>query len=99
MSMCELATANQNQVPLKLVVMRNKFLGMVKELQDNLYQGRHVATPLNGDPDIVKLVQAYGIKAVFAQNNEDAKKLAKEMLESKEAYVLVCDVDPNTPSI
>ena len=36
-----------------------------------------MATPLNGDPDIVKLVQAYGIKAVFAQNNEDAKKLAK----------------------
>ena len=44
-------------------------------------------------------MQAYGIKAVFAQSNEEAKKLAKEMLESTEAYVLVCDVDPNTPSI
>ncbi len=46
---------------------------MVRELQDNLYQGRHVATPLNGEPDIVKIVQAYGIKAVFAESNEEAK--------------------------
>ena len=54
---------------------------MVKELQDNLYQGRHVATPPNGDPDIVKLVQAYGIKAVLHKIMK-MKKLAKENAES-----------------
>ncbi len=99
MSMCELAVVNQTGIALKLIVMRNKYLGMVKELQDKMYQGRYVATPLDGDPDIVKVVQAYGIKAAFAQNNQEANRLAKEMLESKEAYVLVCDVDPDTPSI
>ena len=99
MSMCELATANQFGVPVKLVVMRNGYLGMVKELQDKLYEKRYVVTTLQGDPDIVKIAQAYGMQAAFAQNNEQAKALAKEMLASEKAYVLVCNVDPDTPSI
>ena len=99
MQMCELATACQHKVPLKLIIMENGRLGMVKEFQDRLYGRRYIATELQGDPDFVKLVEAYGIRAERAYNNEQARQLAKEMLDSDESFVLVCEVDPDTPSL
>lgn len=99
MAMCELATVCQNQVNIKVIIMRNRRLGMVREVQTNQFGSRFIATILDGDPDFVKLVQAYGIQAAFATSNEQAKQLAKEMLASDKPYVLVCDVDPDTPSI
>lgn len=99
MQMCELATACQHNVTVKLIIMENGRLGMVKEFQDRLYGGRYIATTLTGDPDFVKLVEAYGIKAARAYNNEEAKRLAKEMLDYDGSYVLVCNVDPATPTL
>ena len=99
MSMCELATVCQNQVGVKLIIMRNQRLGMVREFQTRLYGSRYIATILNGDPDFVQLVSAYGIQTALATSNQQAKELAKEMLASDKPYVLVCDVDPDTPSI
>lgn len=99
MSMMELATACQQKIPVKLVLMDNSRLGMVKELQDKLYGSRYEATLLDGNPDFVALCRAYGIKTVRAENNRQAEAYAKEMLESEEAYVLVCRVDPDTPTI
>ena len=99
MSMCELATVCQNQVGVKLIIMRNQRLGMVREFQTRLYGSRYIATILNGDPDFVQLVSAYGIQTALATSNQQAKELAKEMLASNKPYVLVCDVDPDTPSI
>ena len=99
MQMCELGTACQHDVMVKLIIMENGKLGMVKEFQDRLYGSRYIATDLSGDPDFVKLVEAYGIKAARAKNNEEARKLAKEMLEYDGSYVLVCNVDPNTPTL
>lgn len=99
MQMCELATACQHDVVVKLIIMENGKLGMVKEFQDRLYGRRYIATNLNGNPDFVKLVEAYGIKAAYANNNEEAKVLAKEMLDYDGSYVLVCKVDPDTPSL
>ena len=99
MSMCELGTLCQYEVDIKIIVMQNNRLGMVKEVQDMLYCGCHEATILDGNPDFVKLAQAYGIEAASATNNEEAKQFAKQMLESKKAYILVCHVDPDTPSI
>ncbi len=99
MQMCELATACQHDVVVKLIIMENGRLGMVKEFQDRLYGRRYIATHLNGNPDFVKLVEAYGIKAAYAHNNEEAAALAKEMLSYDGSYVLVCAVDPDTPSL
>ena len=99
MQMCELATAVQHNVLVKLIIMENGRLGMVKEFQDRLYGNRYIATTLDGDPDFVKLVESYGIRAARAANNEEAKQLAKEMLESDESFVLICNVDPSTPSL
>ena len=99
MSMCELATVCACNVPLKMIVMDNRRLGMVREQQNLHYGGRHVGTHLGGNPDFVKLCEAYGIPAALAKNNSQAEKLAREMLRSPRPYVLVCRVDPDTPSV
>lgn len=99
MSMCELGVLCQYDIDIKLIIMQNNRLGMVKELQDKLYGGRHEATILDGNPDFVKLAQAYGIESAYASSNEEAKRLAAKMLESPKAYILVCRVDADTPTI
>ena len=79
--------------------MENGRLGMVREFQDRLYNKRYMATVLRGDPDFVKLAEAYGIPAARAETNEQAKELARTMLETDGPFILVCRVDPDVPSI
>lgn len=99
MSLNELATIAQNNLGVKIIVMKNSRLGMVRELQDNLYNSRHSATILNDEPNIELLARAYGIKCATANSNEEAENIAKEMVKSDEAFILVCNVFPDTPSI
>lgn len=99
MSLCELATICACHVPLKLIVMDNRRLGMVRELQNNMYGARHIATHMDGNPDFVALCKAYGIPAVTANSNSEAEALAGEMLASPSPFVLVCRVDPETPTV
>lgn len=99
MSLNELATIVQNDLNVKIIVMKNSRLGMVRELQDNHYGSRHSATILNDAPDIELLAKAYGIKCATANSNEEAEAIAKEMVKSKEAFILICNVYPDTPSI
>ena len=99
MSMCELGTLCQEGVAVKIIVMENGVLGMVKEFQDRLYGRRHMATVLNGNPDFVQLAQAYGIPAARAESNAQAKELARRMLDEPGPFLLVCRVDPEVPSI
>lgn len=99
MSFCELATVRACNVPLKIIVFDNRRLGMVREFQNQRYGGRHIATHMDGSPDFVALCRAYGIPAALAQSNAQAEELAREMLASPSSYVLVCRVDPETPTI
>ena len=55
MSLNELATIAANKLNIKIIIMRNSRLGMVRELQDKNYNGRHSATVLEGDPTFLKL--------------------------------------------
>lgn len=99
MSMCELGTLCQNQIDIKIIVMVNGRLGMVREVQDKQYGGRHIGTVLDGNPDFVRLAEAYGIPSALAENNRQAEELARKMLSSGKAFLLVCRVDPDLPSI
>jgi acetolactate synthase-1/2/3 large subunit len=62
MTMCELATAVQDQVAIKVAIINNGYLGMVRQWQEFFYERRYAATPLSG-PDFVKLADAFGIRA------------------------------------
>ncbi len=98
MCLNELATIAQENLNVKIIVMRNTVLGMVHELQDVHYESRYSITELDAIPDFVKLAQSYGIDAAFASSNEEAEKYTKEMLRSDKPFVLVCNVHPNTSS-
>ena len=99
MSMCELATICQENVDIKIIIMQNERLGMVWEVQKNKYGGRGIATTLKGDPDFVKLANAYGIKAAFADSNETALSFAEKMLSYNGTSILVCRINPDAPTL
>lgn len=98
MMMCELATLKQHDVPVKVVIMENNRLGMVRELQDKLYGGRYSGVMLDGSPDFVKLAQAYGIPSEGIDEDADVEAAINRMLKSNEPYVLVCKVATDIPS-
>ena len=99
MSMNELATIAGNNLGIKIIIMRNSRLGMVRELQDKHYGKRHSATILEGDPDFLKIAEAYGIDHAEAHSNEEAEKIIQGIVKSDKPFILVCDVYPDTPSI
>lgn len=99
MGLNELATIAGNQLGIKIIIMKNARLGMVRELQDKHYGGRHSATILHGDPDFLKIADAYGIDHAEAHSNEEAENIIKGIVDSEKPFILVCDVHPDTPSI
>ena len=99
MSMCELATLKQTGTAVKIILMENERLGMVWEVQTKQYESRHAATELSGDPDFVRLAEAYGIPACEAHSNTEAEHAAKHMLETDGPFLLVCRVDPDEPTL
>lgn len=92
MEMMELATIVQENISVKIILMRNNRLGMVRELQTNKYQDRQAAVRLKGDPDFVKLVQSYGIPAERVETMSEASAAAKRMKDAKGPYFIECNV-------
>lgn len=84
MQMCaqELAICAINNIPVKVVVINNQVLGMVKQWQELIYDKRYSHVDLSGSPDFVKLAEAYGVKGLRASNKEDAKKVWQEALDT-----------------
>ena len=100
MGMNELGTIAQNHLNVKIIIMRNDRLGMVRELQKNLYDGRYSGVFLDDEtPSFTKIAEAYNIDSAYATSNEEAEKYAQEMIKSDKPFLLVCRVSPDTPSI
>ncbi len=99
MSMMELGTICQEGLGVKIIIMRNTRLGMVRELQDNLYKGVHSAVYLDGSPDFAKIAEAYGIRSRTVSSDEEAAGALEEMWADDKPYLLVCQVSPEYPSL
>lgn len=100
MGMNELGTIAQNHLNVKIIIMRNDRLGMVRELQKNHYNAHYTATFLDEEtPDFMKIAEAYNIESAYATSNEEAEMYAEKMINSDKAFLLVCKVSPDTPSI
>lgn len=84
MQMCaqELAICAINNIPVKVVVINNQVLGMVRQWQELIYENRYSHIDLAGSPDFVKLAEAYGVKGLRASNKEEAKQAWKEAMET-----------------
>ena len=72
MTMCELATAVQEGIAIKVAIINNGFLGMVRQWQEFFYERRYAATPLSG-PDFVKLADAFGIHSRAVLTRKDVR--------------------------
>ncbi len=70
MTMCELATAVQEGIAIKVAIINNGFLGMVRQWQEFFYERRYAATPLSG-PDFVKLAEAFGLRGIGVSHRSE----------------------------
>lgn len=99
MNFMELATAVQYGVDVKVIVMRNTRLGMVRELQTKMYDDRQTAVFLDGSPDFIKLAEAYGIPAVRVTDEKSAKKAVEELATHKGMMLCEVVVDKDFPTL
>ncbi len=99
MMMMELATAIQHNVNVKIIVMVNNYLGMVREVQENYYDNRLIAVDLSGSPGFDKIAEAYGIKAATISDISLADAGIKEMINSEKPYLLQVVVDRNEKTL
>ena len=99
MQFMELATMIQHDIAVKVIVMTNNRLGMVRELQTNGYDNRLTAVFLDGSPDFIKLADSYGIPAQRVTDIADADKAIDEMLSSNGCYLLEVRVAENEKTI
>lgn len=80
MTLCELATAAVNKIPVKVLVIDNKYLGMVRQWQELFFDNRLSGVDLKGNPDFVQLAQAYGIKGFHINNVKDCQKILAQAM-------------------
>jgi acetolactate synthase-1/2/3 large subunit len=80
MTLSELSTAVINKLPIKILIINNRYLGMVRQWQDMFYDNRLSGVDLEGNPDFVKLAQAYGLKGFRIKRSADVKKVLKAAL-------------------
>ncbi len=94
MSMMELATMRQFDVPVKIIVLKNNYLGMVREYQHYTYKDNYSVVDLSGSPDLSKLSAAYGLKFMRQETMEGAQETISAFLERDESVLLECLIDP-----
>jgi acetolactate synthase-1/2/3 large subunit len=87
MNIQELGTIFQSKVPVKIVVLNNEFLGMVRQWQELFFDNRHASTVMV-NPNFVAIAEGYYIKAKKVTQREDLDAAVAEMMASKESYFL-----------
>ncbi len=95
MTMQEMSTAVQYNLPIKIFVLNNKYMGMVRQWQELLHEKNYSESYSEALPDFVKLAEAYGCKGIKADNPDELDLKINEMLEHKGPVIFDCRVDPN----
>ncbi len=94
MTLMELATVARLKLPVKIFIMDNKYLGMVRQWQDMFYDKRYSGVDMSDNPDFCKLAEAYGIKSLRLKRGADTEKIVDRALEYNEGPVLIhCEVE------
>ncbi|MBN1662313.1 MAG: biosynthetic-type acetolactate synthase large subunit [Deltaproteobacteria bacterium] len=94
MNIQELATAVNNKLPVKIVILNNSYLGMVRQWQELFYGKRYSQTDLTGSPDFVKLAEAYGATGLRADKPEEMEAMLKKGLNTPGVVVMDFHVEP-----
>ena len=92
MTMQELGTIMQENIGIKMIIMNNNFLGMVRQWQELFYNERYSSTPLV-NPDFTTIASAYGIKSRLVNEREELDGAIGEMLADDKSFLLIVNVD------
>ncbi len=92
MNIQELSTCLQYDIPVKIFIMNNRSLGMVRQWQDMQYEGRHSHSYMDSMPDFVKLAEAYGHVGMRISHTDDLDSMLADAIAMKDKLVLV-DID------
>jgi len=94
MTLNDLATMVQYRVPVKIAVINNRSLGMVRQWQEIFFEKRYCDIDLNFSPNFTKLAESYGIKATKVEHRADVKDAIKDFLSDREPRLIDFWVDP-----
>ncbi len=95
MTMQEMSTAVQYNLPIKIFVLNNQYMGMVRQWQELLHEKNYSESYSEALPDFVKLAEAYGCKGIKADNPRELDIKIQEMLNHNGPVIFDCQVDPN----
>ncbi len=94
MTMQELGTMMEQELPVKILILNNQSLGMVRQLQEFYCEGRYIATQFKFHPDFMQLAKAYGIPGYTLQTEEDVMNLLPQALSAPGPALVNCLVPP-----
>jgi acetolactate synthase-1/2/3 large subunit len=92
MTLCELATAAVHRLPVKVLIINNNYLGMVRQWQELFFENRLSGVDLEGNPDFVKLAEAYGVKGLRIRRPGDIDRKLREARRHEGPCVVVAEV-------
>jgi acetolactate synthase I/II/III large subunit len=95
MNIQELATAVQYRLPVKIMILNNHYMGMVRQWQQMFHGDRHSESYMNSLPDFVRLAEAFGLKGMRCEALADVDASLKEMMDHAGPVLLDMVVDPN----
>ena len=95
MTMQEMSTAVQYNLPIKIFILNNQYMGMVRQWQELLHEKNYSESYSEALPDFVKLAEAYGCKGIKAEKPDELDNKIKEMVEHKGPVIFDCHVDPS----
>ena len=95
MTMQEMSTAVQYNLPIKIFVLNNQYMGMVRQWQELLHEKNYSESYSEALPDFVKLAEAYGCKGIKVQKPNELDEKIKEMVDHNGPVIFDCQVDPN----
>ena len=94
MTMQEISTAVQYELPVKIFILNNRYMGMVRQWQELLHGGRYSHSYSEALPDFVKLADAYHAHGIRCEKPGDLDAKIREMIEVKKPVIFDCVVDP-----
>jgi acetolactate synthase-1/2/3 large subunit len=89
MTLFELATAAIHKLPIKIIVLNNSYLGMVRQWQELFFENRESGVDLVGNPDFVKLGEAYGIKGFHIRRPADVERILQQALDYNDGPCII----------
>ena len=89
----ELAVCKDYNLPIKIFIMNNGYLGMVRQLQQKGFEKRYSETKIS-NPDFTKLAEAYNIPAININTTEDLTKALPKVFSENTPYIINCNVEP-----